>query len=101
MFRPLIAIAIAATAITAPAFATSDDFKMEVDVNRANLATVEQATAEYDRIRDEVQETCATDKAAFRIVERIAARHCEAQTMEKIVAQLNNDNFTAAHQNAS
>ena len=54
MIRSITAIAIAASIATAPAFAASDDFQMEVDLNRTQLETIEGATTEYKRIRQDV-----------------------------------------------
>ncbi len=99
MIRTLTTLAIAAAAVAAPAFAASDEFKMEIDLNRAQLETVEGAQAEYDRISGEVSEQCAAKQPAFNLGQkRYAAALCERQTMKKVVAYVADENFTAVHQ---
>ena len=97
MIRSLTAIAIAASIATAPAFAASDDFKMEIDLNRTQLATTEGAKAEYDRIRQDVHTRCVTEHENFRVAKNFVVTQCERKMMKKVVAHIGDANFTKVH----
>ncbi|KCZ53146.1 UrcA family protein [Hyphomonas pacifica] len=98
MIRTITTIAIAAAAISAPAYAASDDFTMEIDLNRAQLQTVEGAKAEFDKISDQVTKSCEAEYAEFGLGKDYAVTVCERRTMKKVVAYVDNQNFTAAYQ---
>ena len=76
MIRIFTALAVAASVATAPAFAASDEFKMEIDVNRTQLETVVGAQEEYDRIRDEVNARCTSEHVAYNFGKALAVRQC-------------------------
>lgn len=99
MIRSLTAIALAASFVSAPAFAASDTFEMDIKINKANLETIEQASAEYEKIREDVHERCVSENKTLgrRLAINIAVTRCEHQLMNKIVSRVDNDNFTAAH----
>ena len=97
MIRSLTAIAIAASIATAPAFATSDDFKMEIDLNRTQLSTTEGAKAEYDRIRQDVHTRCVAEHENFRVARNFVVSQCERKMMKKVVAYVGDANFTKVH----
>jgi UrcA family protein len=97
MIRSITAIAIAASIATAPAFAASDDFQMEVDLNRAQLQTIEGATTEYKRIRQDVHDRCVAEHDAFRFAKDYVVEKCERSTMKKVVAFVDDANFTSVH----
>lgn len=97
MIRTITAIALAASVATAPAFAASDNFEMEIDVNRGQLETVEGAKAEYDRIRSDVHTRCVTEHEDFRVAKTFVVGQCERKTMKKIVAYVDDANFSAIH----
>lgn len=97
MIRSLTAIALAASIATAPAFAASDDFKMEIDLNRTQLSTTEGAKAEYDRIRQDVHTRCEVEHDAYNFGKAFAVRKCERAMMKKIVAYVDDATFTKVH----
>ncbi|MEQ3648356.1 UrcA family protein [Hyphomonas sp.] len=97
MIRSLTAIAIAASIATAPAFAASDDFKMEIDLNRTQLSTTEGAKAEYDRIRQDVHTRCVAEHENFRVARNFVVSQCERKMMKKVVAYVGDANFTKVH----
>ena len=97
MIRSLTAIAIAASIATAPAFAASDDFKMEIDLNRTQLSTTEGAKAEYDRIRQDVHTRCVAEHENFRVAKTFVVSQCERKMMKKVVAYVGDANFTKVH----
>ena len=97
MIRSLTSIAIAASIATAPAFAASDDFKMEIDLNRTQLSTTEGAKAEYDRIRQDVHTRCVAEHENFRVARNFVVSQCERKMMKKVVAYVGDANFTKVH----
>ncbi|MEH6742196.1 UrcA family protein [Hyphomonas sp.] len=97
MIRSLTAIALAASIATAPAFAASDDFKMEIDLNRTQLSTTEGAKAEYDRIRQDVHTRCAVEHENFGVAKNFVVNQCESKMMKKIVAYVDDATFTKVH----
>ncbi|MDX1291985.1 MAG: UrcA family protein [Hyphomonas sp.] len=97
MIRTITAITLAVSVATAPAFAASDTFKMEIDLNRAQLASVEGAKEEYTRIRKDVRERCAAEHAEFRFGKAYVIGQCERRTMNNIVANIDDANFSKAH----
>ncbi|MAA81109.1 MULTISPECIES: UrcA family protein [unclassified Hyphomonas] len=97
MIRSITAIAIAASIATAPAFAASDDFQMEVDLNRTQLETIEGATTEYKRIRQDVHQRCTAEHDAFRFAKGYVVEKCERSMMKKVVAFVDDATFTKVH----
>ncbi|MBR9806409.1 MAG: UrcA family protein [Alphaproteobacteria bacterium] len=98
MIRTITAIAIAAAAISAPAYAASDEFTMEIDLNRAQLQTVEGAKAEFDKVSEQIVEECSAKQSVFNLGQkRYATMLCEQNMMKKVVAYVDNENFTKAY----
>ena len=97
MIRTITAIALAASVAVTPAFAASDKFDMEIDYNTAQLKTLEGATEEYSRIKGEVHQRCLDEHAQYDFGQDYVVTICERKMMKKIVASLDNENFTQAH----
>jgi len=98
MTRLLIAAALALTTAATPAFAaTSENFRMEVEFSRSNLATTAGAKAEYDRIREQVTERCTADQADARFAREFAIEFCTKRTLAKAVRRIDDPNLTAVH----
>lgn len=97
MIRTITALALAVSVATAPAFAASNTFKMEVELNPAQLATAEGAKEEYTRIRKDVRERCAAEHSGFRFAKAYVVGQCESRTMKNVVAHVDNSNFSKAH----
>ena len=97
MIRSITAIAIAASIATAPAFAASDNFQMEIDLNRTQLETQEGAIQEYKRIRQDVHERCAAEHDTFRFAKDYVVEKCERSMMKKVVAFVDDETFTKVH----
>lgn len=104
MKRPLIAAALVLTAFAAPAFAATGDFKMDVKFSRANLATVEGASAEYVKIRDQVAERCSSEHpvtgSRLNIGRKLQVETCTERTLAAAVRDIADPNLTAVHTEA-
>lgn len=96
MKRFIIAAALAAT-VTAPAFAASDTFSMEINYSRAALETKAAAEAEYDAIRKQVAERCTAENAAFGIAPAFIERRCTVRVMDKAVRRINHPLLDEVH----
>ncbi len=96
MKRILIALAVAASVATAPAFAASERFEMAVQVDTAKLETPRGALVEYERIKGEVAERCAAEHKDFPFGGELATSICAKNTMKSVVQKIANPNFTAA-----
>lgn len=97
MKRFIVAAALATATMTAPAFAASSDFKMELAYSNQNLATRSGAEAEYDHIRKQVTERCAAENADFRFANSYAKAYCVRTTLNRAIASIGNDNLTQVH----
>lgn len=97
MKRPLIAAALVASLLTAPALAASDDFQMAVTFDRTAAETPEGASAEYTKIRDEVAKRCAAEHANFQVGQDLATSLCTAQTMSKAISAIDIPALTDVH----
>lgn len=97
MKRSLIAAALAIATISAPAFAATDTFDMNVEFSRANLDTAKGAAAEYAHIRDQVVDRCQSEHKGFGFAQKIAVEFCTEQTLGKAIRKIDNANLTAVH----
>ncbi|MBU1288191.1 MAG: UrcA family protein [Alphaproteobacteria bacterium] len=97
MKRSLIAAALAATLIAAPAFAASDTFEMPISYDRDAVATPEGAKAQYQIIRSQVAERCATENADMAIGHTFANTICTTRTMDKAVKSIDSPQLTQVH----
>ncbi len=100
MKRPLIAAALVLSAVAAPAFAATGDFKMDVKFSRASLATPEGASAEYAKIRDQVAERCANAQQGsnkMNFTRDFQIETCTDRTLSAAVRDIANPNLTAVH----
>lgn len=97
MKRFIITAAIAAAAIAAPAYAASNNFKMEVNYSSKNLTTPEAAEAEYQHIREQVSERCATEHEGVQIAGGFTQEFCVRRTMDSAVKSIGNPLLTQIH----
>jgi UrcA family protein len=97
MYRPLIAATLALSTIAAPALAATDAFKMEVEFSRDRLATPQGASAEYQKIRDQIVERCETEHAAMTFGKAFAVNACSSRTLSSAVRQIANPVLTSVH----
>jgi UrcA family protein len=97
MKRSLIAAALAASLVAAPAFAASDTFEMPVSYDRDALTTPEGAKAQYQIIRRQVAARCATENADMAIGHTFANTICTARTMDKAVKSIDSPQLTQVH----
>ena len=97
MKRPLIATALVAAFVAAPALAASNDFQMAVTFDRADAETPEGASVEYRKIRKEVVERCAAEHENFQVGQDLATSLCTAQTMNKAISAINIPALTEVH----
>lgn len=97
MIRPIAALAALSVAVM-PAFATTtDQFKMKVGIDRAQLETVEGAQQEYAKLKQEVHERCVAESEARSFAMPYAIGFCERRTLKSAVSAINDDNLTAAY----
>ncbi|MEZ5955407.1 MAG: UrcA family protein [Hyphomonas sp.] len=96
MIRPLIAAALAVS-LAAPAFASSEPFRMAVQFDRDALATPAGAAAEYENVKQQVADRCEAESADIPFGKSFAVSYCERNTMRDVVRRIGNANFTAAH----
>ncbi|MFN4184171.1 MAG: UrcA family protein [Hyphomonas sp.] len=97
MKRFIIAAALAAATLSAPAFAASDTFKMEVSYSGKNLSSRSGAEAEYQYIRNQVADRCTAEHAEMRFVGGYAQAYCVRKTMDRAVNSIGNPLLTEVH----
>lgn len=98
MKRLIIAAALAAATLTAPAFAASDDFQVEIEYSGKKLANRSDAETEYEHIHKQVSERCAAEHASLRRVLSTYGRTvCTRQTMDRAVQSIDNPMLTQVH----
>lgn len=97
MKRFIVAAALATATMTAPAFAASSDFKMELAYSNQNLATRSGAEAEYDYIRKQVAERCAAENSDARFGRSYAQAFCIRTTMKQAVKSIDSDMLNQIH----
>lgn len=99
MYRTLAA-ALAISTLAAPALAAADAFKMEIEFSRASLATVQGASAEYVKIRDQVIARCETEHEAITLGKRFAVHACTSRTLGNAVRRIADPLLTSVHKDA-
>ena len=97
MKRPLIAAALVAALLAAPALAASNDFEMAVTFDRANADTPEGASVEYRTIRTQIVERCAAEHENFQVGQDLATSLCTARTLNKVISAINIPALTEVH----
>jgi len=99
MSRSLIAAALALTTLTAPAFAATSTFRMEVDVVKANLAAPAGAEKEYDSLKQQVAERCDAEFEDLKYGRSFTIGACNERTLSNTVRAIGNANLTEVHAN--
>lgn len=97
MKRTLIAAALAASLITAPAFAASDTFDMAISYDRDAAATSEGAKAQYQVIHAQVVDRCEAEHSDLKIGQTFAVSICTTRTMDKAIKSINSQQLTQVH----
>lgn len=97
MKRFIIAATLAATAIAGPALAASDKFEMDVNYSSKKLSTVAGAEAEYEHIRKQIEDRCASENADMRVPRSIVETFCVRKTMDSAVRSINSELLTQVH----
>ena len=101
MKRPIIAAALLTGIIVAPALAassTSETFEMEVEINLAAFDDARTIAKEYDRLEDQIADTCKAKNAKFNAIRRlIAVKKCVNTTMDNTVLQIDHAELTRIH----
>lgn len=99
MKRFIIAAALAAATVTAPAFAAtvSDTFQMEVIYSEKNLTSRSNAEAEYEHIRTQVADRCVVEHANLRFATGYAQTFCVRKTMDRAVRSIDNPLLKQVH----
>jgi UrcA family protein len=97
MFRPLAAAALALTALTAPAYAATSTFRMDIAFAEAKLATPAGAAAEYASIREQVADRCEAEHAGLKFGQKYAVRACTERTLTNTVRAIASKNLTEVH----
>jgi len=97
MIRTLIA-ATALSIAAMPALAsTSDQFQMDVDINRSALETVEGAEQALAKLKQDIRERCVAESSDMKFGVEFATDYCERRTVKSAVRAIDNDNLTAAY----
>ncbi len=99
MSRTLIAAALALTSLTAPAFAATSTFRMEVNLVRANLATPAGAEKEYESLKQQVAQRCDAEFKDLKYGRSYPIRSCNERTLTNTVRAIGNANLSAVHAN--
>jgi UrcA family protein len=97
MKRLILAAALAAATLSAPAYAASDDFKMELSYSGKNLATRTGAEIEYENLRKQVAERCKAEQADLGFVGGYAQTYCVRTTLNRAVKSIGNPMLTEVH----
>lgn len=97
MKRLILVAAIAAAAVTTPAYAASNNFKMEVNYSSKNLTTRQDAEAEYEHIRKQVSERCAAEHEGVQLAGGFTQNFCVRRTMDRAVSNIGNPLLAEIH----
>lgn len=98
MIRPILAAAAFSVAVM-PAFAaSSDQFDMEVDVDRAALTTIEGAELQFTKLQNEVHDRCVIESKEWRLASSYAVNFCDSRTLKSAVTAVNDPNLTAVYE---
>ncbi|AXE65488.1 hypothetical protein HPO_16935 [Hyphomonas polymorpha PS728] len=97
MKRFIIAAALAATTVAAPAFAASEKFEMDVNYSSKKLSTVAGAEAEYEHIRKQIEDRCVSENADIRVPRSIVETFCVRKTMDSAVRSIDSELLTQVH----
>lgn len=97
MKRFIIAAALAATTVTAPAFAASDKFEMDVTYSSKKLSTTAGAEAEYEHIRKQIEDRCVAENSGLRVPRAYVEAFCVRKTMDSAVRSINSELLTQIH----
>lgn len=97
MKRIIFATVIAAAALTAPAFAATENFRMDVAYTAQNLTTRTSAETEYDHIRSQVVDRCKADNARLHIAGSYAENYCVRTTMDRAVRTIGSPLLKEVH----
>lgn len=97
MKRFILAAALAATTIAAPALAASDKFKMDIEYSSKNFATRSGAEAEYANIQKQVADRCTNENAELTFAKEYAQNFCVRKTMNSAVSMIGNKTLTQVH----
>ncbi|MFN7055376.1 UrcA family protein [Hyphomonas sp.] len=98
--KRLAIAAAAALLVSAPAFAASNTFQMEVEFAPAKLSSPQGAQQEYDRIAEQVSSRCATEHrnaGTGRVFQNYAAEICTRQTLDRAIREANHPALTEVH----
>ncbi|WP_213270765.1 UrcA family protein [Hyphomonas sp.] len=98
MKRLILAAALAAATLSAPAYAASDNFKMELTYSGKNLATRTGAEQEYEYIRKQVAERCQAEQSDLGFVGGYAQTYCVRKTLSRAVNSIGNPMLTDVHE---
>ena len=97
MKRTLIAAALAASLITAPAFAASDTFDMAISYDRDAVATPEGAKAQYKVIHAQIEDRCEAEHSDLQLGQKFAVTICTVRTMDKAINSIASPQLTQVH----
>jgi UrcA family protein len=97
MIRPILAAAAFSVAVM-PAFAASvDKFEMTVNIDRADLATMDGAEQQFAEIKDKVHERCVAESTEWGVVSEYAVSFCKSRTLKSAIKAINDPNLTAVY----
>ncbi|MEZ5999272.1 UrcA family protein [Hyphomonas sp.] len=101
MIRPILAAAALSIAAMPALATTSDQFKMNVDIDRTQLETVDGAQQKYSELKQDIHERCVAETEARTFTTPYAVSFCEQRTLKSAVSAINDPNLTDAYKQDS
>jgi UrcA family protein len=93
---------LAATALSIaamPALAsTTDQFEMNVNIDRSTLQTTEGAQQEFVKLKQDVHERCVAETSDWAFASSYAVSFCESRTLKSAVTTINEPALTAVYE---
>jgi UrcA family protein len=98
MIRPILAAAALSIAAMPALASTSDQFQMELTIDRTALQTTEGAQEEFSKLKQDVHERCVAENAEWTFASGYVTNFCERRTLKSAVKAINEPNLTAAYE---
>ena len=98
----MIRTILAATALSLaamPALAsTTQQFGMNVNIDRSTLQTTEGAKQEFSKLKQDVHERCVAETSEWTFASSYAVSFCETRTLKSAVTAINEPALTAFYE---
>nr|WP_321439936.1 UrcA family protein [uncultured Hyphomonas sp.] len=98
----MIRTILAATALSLaamPALAsTTEQFEMNVNIDRSTLQTTEGAKQEFSKLKQDVHDRCVAESSEWAFSTSYAVSFCESRTLKSAVTTINEPALTAVYE---